>query len=313
MRIPSRIALAATLLATACLAASPPGASAGPARPMTAGPAHAAAAASAARAPSKVLVFVEENHSLAQLRTGMPYLDRLALRKYAYAVHYRAITHPSLPNYLAIAGGSTFGVRNDAGPTSNAPKVGHARSVFDEAIHRGFTAKTYAESMPTHCDANSAGKYAVKHNPWVYFKSGRHNCRKYDVPMGTPRHGALARNIASGHLPNVGLAIPNLCDDAHSCSLSVANRWLHGWLPSILHTSAFRSGRLAVVVTTDESEGSGPNTVMTVVLHAPGRGGRAVTTRLSHYSLSKFLSSVSGARALRHARHAHGLGHAFGL
>jgi hypothetical protein len=66
-------------------------------------------------------------------------------------------------------------------------------------------------------------------------------------------------------------------------------------------------------VTADEGQHSGSNDVLTVVLHAPGRGGRATNTHLSHYSLSRFLSGISGARALRHARHAHGLGHAFGL
>jgi phosphatidylinositol-3-phosphatase len=109
------------------------------------------------------------------------------------------------------------------------------------------------------------------------------------------------------------MAVPNLCNDAHSCSLTTADSWLKGWLPLLLHTRAFTTGRLAVVVTADEGKHSGSNDVLTVVLHRPGRGGQASNTDLSHYSLSKFLSGISGARALRHARHAAGLGRAFGL
>jgi hypothetical protein len=306
MRTPHRFVIAAAILAGFSLTTAATSVDASAVQPRP-------AVARTLKAPTKVLVIVEENHSLAQMQAGLPYLNRLATRKYGYARHYRAITHPSLPNYLAIAGGSTFGVTNDNSPASNGSKVGRARSVFDQAIAQGYTAKTYAESMPGNCYAHPSGKYAVKHNPWAYFASGRRNCARYDVPMGTPHHGAMARDIASGHLPNVGMAIPNLCNDAHSCSLTTANRWLKRWLPLLLHSRAFTTGRLAIVVTADEGKHAGANDVLTVVLHRPGRGGRASNAHLSHYSLSKFLSHTSGARALRHARHASGLGHAFGL
>ncbi len=46
-----------------------------------------------------------ENHSIGQMRAGMPYTASLAER-YGYATDYRAVRHPSLPNYLAVAGGA---------------------------------------------------------------------------------------------------------------------------------------------------------------------------------------------------------------
>lgn len=52
------------------------------------------------------------------MRSQLPYLSSLAT-KYAYATNYTAITHPSLPNYLALAGGSTFGVKDDSPPASH--------------------------------------------------------------------------------------------------------------------------------------------------------------------------------------------------
>ncbi len=64
---------------------------------------------------SKLLVFVVENHSLDQMKQQMPWTYGFAQR-YGYATRYVAMTHPSLPNYLAIAGGSTFGVADDAAP-----------------------------------------------------------------------------------------------------------------------------------------------------------------------------------------------------
>jgi hypothetical protein len=53
------------------------------------------------RVVTKLLVVVEENHSLSQMHVGMPYTYSLAQR-FGYATNYHAITHPSLPNYLAI-------------------------------------------------------------------------------------------------------------------------------------------------------------------------------------------------------------------
>lgn len=41
-----------------------------------------------------------------------PYINQLATR-YASADQYYAISHPSLPNYLTLIGGDTFGVDSD--------------------------------------------------------------------------------------------------------------------------------------------------------------------------------------------------------
>ena len=46
---------------------------------------------------------------------GAPYLSGLA-RTYGYAADYRAIAHPSLPNYIALTSGSTHGVSHDWSP-----------------------------------------------------------------------------------------------------------------------------------------------------------------------------------------------------
>ncbi len=92
---------------------------------------------------TKLLVFVVENHSLDQMRDEMPFTARLA-RRYGYATSYHGVTHPSLPNYLAIAGGDTFGVSDDAAPSAH-PLTGP--SVFGRAVRAGSTARLYAEAM----------------------------------------------------------------------------------------------------------------------------------------------------------------------
>lgn len=252
----------------------------------------------AAARPTKLLTIIEENHGQAAALAGMPYLASLAAA-YGHTTRYRAVAHPSLPNYLALAGGSTFGVTDDA-----PPPLHHVpgRSVFDQALATGHTATVYAESMPHNCDRTSAGRYAVKHNPWAYFSepAEQANCLRFDRPAGTPTAGALHDDVTAGTLPTIGLIIPDLCNDAHDCPLSTADTWLRGWLPTVLRGPDYRSGRLAVVITFDEAEGPGPNTVLTTVI-APASHRITSDAPYTHYSWTRYADQLTGAPPLNDA------------
>jgi acid phosphatase len=261
-------------------------------------------------APSKLLVVVLENHSAHGAAVGMPGLAAAAAR-YGLATASFGLTHPSLPNYLAIAAGSTFGVRDDHVPAAH-PLPGP--SVFGQVLAAGKVAKTYAEGMIDNCQVRSSGRYAAKHNPWAYFTSPteRAGCLRYDVPAGTPTDGMLHDDIAAGTLPTFGLLIPDMCNDAHDCSLATADRWLQSWLGTLLTGQDFRSGRLAIVITFDEDDHKANNNILTAVLH-PELHGRTVTVRLDHNALSHAVSHLVGAQPLRDAAAAPDLLAAFGL
>jgi acid phosphatase len=262
-------------------------------------------ATGAVASPTKVLTIVEENHSYAQAKAGMPYLMSLA-SKYAYASNDHGVTHPSLPNYLALAGGDTFGVSTDGEPIPST-KVGTAKTVFDLALDKGLRAKAYQESMTSNCQTTSGGGYAARHNPWVYFGSSRSRCKSYDVPAGS-----FLTDVHNNALPNAGMLIPNVCNDGHDCSLTVADNWLKARLPTLLASTDFTSGRLTVVVTFDEDDIHSGNQVLTVVLNAALSGKhKVVTTWLDHYSLSGYYSHVLRASRLRKATS--GFSTAFGL
>ena len=262
--------------------------------------------------PTKVLVVIEENHSYAQMQAGMPYLFGLS-KTYGYATDWTAIAHPSLPNYLAIAGGSTFGVTDDRNPDAHDSAIGQARSVFDQALDAGKSAGTYAESMPStdNCRLSNyvtdAGSYAVRHNPWAYFPASRSRCRSLDLPLDG--FAAAAKGDA---LPNVGFLIPNTCDDAHDCPLPTADAFLARTLPDVLASQDFTSGRLTVVVTADEDDMHSNNTVLTSVL-STRLSGKVVSTHLTHYSLTRYIAEVLGVTPLGNGRTAPDLKAAFGL
>ena len=307
---------AAIPLAALLLAACSSGGSAPEARPSvetttpSPTPSLTGGGGTTATTPSKVLVVVLENHSQTQVLQQMSYLKALST-KYGRTTAYRAVTHPSLPNYLVLAGGSTFGVRDDSNPPAHPL---HGPSVFDQALFNHRTAKTYAETMPSRCKLVNYGRYAVRHNPWTYFadSSFRAACGRYDVPSGTPSSGALRNDTVAGTLPNVGLVVPNVCSDAHDCSLATADRWLHAWVPVWVAGPDYRAGRLAIVLTFDEDDKSQGNTVLTVVVH-PRLSGRVVSTAVGHYNLSAWLSRVAGGYPLRNAAGKASLGKYFGL
>jgi acid phosphatase len=250
---------------------------------------------------TKVLVFMVENHSIDEMKTSMPYVYRLA-KRYAYADHYRAITHPSLPNYLAIASGGTQGVTDDSDPSAH-PLTG--QTVFDQALDKGRTAKLYADAMTQPCEQTSEGTYAVRHNPWAYFVDSRAACDAHDVPIGQ-----LAADSKSGKLPNAGMVIPDVNHDAHDAPLGTADAWIKGQIRMLRAGPDWKSGHLAIVVTADEDDHSGDNTVLTVVA-SRYQVNTVVHRSLTHYSLTALYDSVLGVQPLGEAATAHSMLHPF--
>ena len=272
----------------------------------TATAAQARARSTGSAPVTKVLIVIEENHSYAQMRAGMPYTFSLA-QQYGYATQYTAISHPSLPNYLAIAGGSTFGIADDKSPGAHPLPY---QSIFGQAWATGHTAKTYVESAARNCDMKGSALYAVRHNPWLYFTptSERALCQSDDVPFP-----AFPGDVAAGTLPTVGFVTPNLCNEAHNCSLATADAWFQKQMQQVFNGPDWLAGRLAVILTADEAgKGAATNNVLSVVIH-PSQAGHVVATPLNHYSLTRLCEDVAHAPYLRNAATAPSLSDAFGL
>lgn len=253
---------------------------------------------------TKLLVFVEENHSFDEMASGMPFLRRLA-EKYAYASDYHASLSNSLPNYLIMIGGSPLGQPNNL-PPSDRPVYG--TSIFGQALRAGRSVKVYADGMPTPCATENGGQdYVVRHNPWPYFVDERSACLEDDVTTGS-----LAGDAASGRLPDAGMVVPNLVHDAHDGTLAQADAWLAPRVAEVMRGPDWRSGRLAIVITADEDDGEHDGHVLTVVAaRYAGRG--AVATPLDHFSLARLYDEVLGLPPLRGAAAASSMARAFGI
>jgi len=120
--------------------------------------------------------------------------------------------------------------------------------------------------------------------------------------------------VNSGKLPTAGFVTPNMCNDAHDCSLATADNWLKNWLPKIMAGSDFTSGNLAIVVTADEDDSSQSNTVLTTVITKQlNNAHKVVSSPLNHYSLTGFYDNVNGGSLLLNASTAPNFAAAFGL
>lgn len=253
---------------------------------------------------TKLLVFWVENHSFASMRDQMPWAFELSER-YGYSTNYDAVAHPSLPNYLAVAGGSTFGVDENDGPDTIEVE---GQSVFGQALEQGLTAGIYAEDMAEPCQREDTSEgYAVRHNPWVYFVDEQDDCLEFDVPLDS-----FADDVASGSLPHAGMVIPNVCNDGHDCDLSVTDGWLREQVELAMSGPDWESGSLAIVITADEDDYDADNQVLTSVLH-PSLDGVVSDSYLTHYSLSRLYGEVLGAPYLGEAADAPSMAEAFGL
>jgi phospholipase C len=144
----------------------------------------------------------------------------------------------------------------------------------------------------------------VRHNPPVYYTNLAAGCRRRDVPLtATPDLSARFTFVT-----------PNLCNDMHDCSVATGDRWLAGFVPHVLSSSDYVSGRTALFITWDEDDGSSTNRIPTLVVAAHTKPGTRSAQRFTHYSMLRTTEELLGVPTnLGAAARASGMRAAFGL
>jgi hypothetical protein len=177
---------------------------------------------------SHVVVIVMENKEYDDVigSRDARYLSKLA-RRYASPRSLYGIRHPSLPNYLALIGGETFGIDDDCTSCSV-----DGMTLPDQLERAGRTWRAYMQGLPHPCFKGAGhGRYAKKHDPFMYFKSIRDSARRCGrvVP-----YTQLGRDLRRGDLPDFAFVSPDLCADTHDCSVRTGDRFLESVVPAIL-------------------------------------------------------------------------------
>ena len=244
--------------------------------------AHARPSPEPADRVAPLVVIFMENHERSEVvgSPSAPYQNSMLERGREYA-NYFAVTHPSLPNYLAFASGTTNGKTTDditAGEVSSGP------TLWDQLSDAKIDWAVYEESMPSPCSGQIAAgaapaEYALKHNPATPFRTVYHDpsdCANV-LPLSA---------MDPDRLPMFSFITPNECNDAHSCPMETADRWLAQLVPPLVAAGA------DVLVTYDEgSTDRGPNgssgggQVFAAELGPDVRAGAVVSQELDHFSL----------------------------
>ncbi len=244
-----------------------------------------------------VFVIIEENHATDEIvgNPAAPFITRLA-KEYGFASNYYAIRHPSEPNYVALLGGDTFGIRDDdafyckagmqaLGCDSNSP-VDHTVTGDNLAAQlsaAGLSWKGYFESIPEpgslafgwpSSQGPQAGQpdllYAAKHNGFITFKTVQEDPQRAARLVG---FDVLEQDIADGKLPNFAHIVPNQCNDMHGleghdvphdCSylrpadlIRRRDRLVGKLVGEIMNSPSWSAaGNSAIVITFDEDDGS---------------------------------------------------------
>lgn len=281
-----------------------------------------------------VFVIVEENHGFNDIigSSHAPQLNTLA-KTYGLATRYYAVTHPSQPNYVALIGGYTFGIRDDHPHTIAGPNL----ATQLQSAHLSW--KNYLESLPAPGSlAISAADpkaldvsrglhiYAAKHSGFLNYDSVRRDPHRASHIVG---FDAFQADLRGGHAPNFSFVIPNLCNDMHGGGLLVLPHdcsVLHqtdliergdahaaSIVKEIMASSAWHGKEnTAIVITWDEDDGgdktsccgtdprdpanAGGGHIATIVMTNHGPRHVSDATPYSHYSLLRTIEDVFGIR-----------------
>jgi phosphatidylinositol-3-phosphatase len=249
--------------------------------------------------PAHIAVIVMENEEYGDIigSRQTPFVNALA-RRSALAQGMYATTHPSLPNYLALTGGSTFGVTSDCSDCTV-----HASGLAEQLAAAGVSWKGYMEDLPHPCFTGAgSGLYAKKHDPFMYYTplyTDPAQCH-HVVPLAE-----LATDEARGTLPQFIWITPNLCHDMHDCSPATGDAFLARLVPPLLSRLGSRG---LLFITWDEGTSndgccrlaSGGH-IATIVAGPGARAGARLATPSDQYSILQALEDLLRLKRLRGA------------
>ncbi len=228
--------------------------------------------------PAHVVVVVLENRSALEVAgaASTPFINSLAGNGAVFTDSF-AISHPSLPNYLALFSGSTHGVGND-----RCAQQFDGPNLATSLITAGRTFVGYVQGLPALASNTCRqGNYDKVLVPWKFFPN---------VPTSVSRPlAAFPRDFA--RLPDLSFLTPDLAHDMHSGTMRAADQWLMGQVGSYVRWA--RSNNSLLVLTWDEDDHKEGNRILTIITGAhvrPGRYGQQIT----HYNLLRTLTGLEG-------------------
>lgn len=250
-----------------------------------------------------VFLFYFENEDFSEVvgnKAQAPFLNSL-LPHASLLADFFAEEHPSDGNYLALAGGSTFGVPLDDPAEENPLYTIRARNIGDLVNAAHETWKAYLQSADGPCDDTVHGYYWDDDMPMMYFADVRDRpayCASHVVPLQ-----ALQTDLARpSTTPSFAWISPNDCADMEGCGIRAGDEFLAAELGEIMRSAAWRTQRSLAIITFDEDATDHQHPaqrVPTIVIGSGGvRQGYVSHVRYTHYSLLRTIEGALGLSTL---------------
>jgi YVTN family beta-propeller protein len=242
----------------------------------------------------------EDYHQIIGNTAQAPYMNSL-LSQGSVLSQFYAEEHPSDGNYLAVAGGSTFGIPLDDPEEENPLYTINAPDIGDLIDAAGETWKAYTQSASGPCDDTVHTYYWDDDQPMMYFADVRDRpayCAAHVVPLET-----LPSDLASAATtPNFAWVAPNDCTDMEGCGIAAGDAFLAQELGEIVNSPAWQTQPSLAIITFDEDNTDFQHPaqrVPTIILGSTGvRQGYVSTVRYTHYSLLRTIEAALGLGTL---------------
>ncbi len=221
------------------------------------------------------VIFENENYSSV---ISEPFFKELA-QKGANFTDFRAITHPSQANYIALTSGATHRVLGDIATDLNVSNIA------DLLEAKGLSWRVYAEDYPGNCyTGDRSGDYVRKHNPFISYVGIQKSSARCDLIVNAKQ---FDQDAASGALPHYIFYVPNMKNDGHDTSVAYADKWYRKQFAGYLNDQQFMTNTI-LISTFDESGLRLKNQIYTSIVGPDVKPGNYSET-LNLYSLLRLV------------------------
>ncbi|MFI6051344.1 alkaline phosphatase family protein [Streptomyces violascens] len=228
-----------------------------------------------------------------------PYINQLAHANTVLTQSY-ATTHPSDPNYVALAAGGLYGLTgNSIGTTTiDAPHLGNRVEAA------GKTWKSYVQNMPGNCYTKDSGNYQPDDTPFYYFKDMKTDSA-YCQAHWQPQTSMDADLKSASTTPDFVWFAADGCNDMEGCGITAGDNYLKNTLPAIFNSPAWTRQRSLLILTWDEGATKAfgphyPNHVPTLLIGSQNsvKTGYTSSKRTDQYGLLRTIDQSLGLAPL---------------
>ena len=248
-----------------------------------------------------VIIVAEENTNYASVvgNPSMPYLNGLA-NQYGLATQYYSDVLSSIGAYFIWTTGQVLTTDGSQTPLTFSVSADNA---VRELLAAGKSWKQYAESIPSvgylggDTTGPDGGAYVARHVPLNYMADVQSSPAQL---LNIVPFTQFATDLASGTLPDYSFITPNMCDDAHDCSLSIADNWLKTNIDPLVKSAQFQTDGL-LIIAFDESANDtthGGGHVAAVVVSPFSKTGYKSTTFYQGESVLRLMLEGLGVKTL---------------